>query len=394
MVLFNYATRELTAKIVYYGPGLCGKTTNLEFIHKTLPDKTRGKMLSLATQTDRTLFFDFLPLDLGSVKGMKTRVQLYTVPGQVFYDATRKLVLKGADGIVFVVDSQKEMMQSNLDSWENLKANLAENNLDISAMPVVIQYNKRDLPNVLPVKDLNKKINVLKAPSYEAVALTGLGVPETFKGIAKIVMNVLAKKYGRPEEVASIAREEAAEIDRVRTAEARALQSDRTLDLSDLEEEIHELPQTEEIEVAEESSLSLEPIETHAASEEILELQEVNEEAIEVPAPTVPAPAPAPPPAAAPAAVSRPASSPSIKRVSSPAISIPDFVKSIPVRKPAPRPDQETELVPDETVHASRAKVSSDQLSKDIPIEISVSREGQDIKLNISLHLRIRINKD
>src|SRR5215471_16187326 len=134
MVLFNYATRELTAKVVYYGPGLCGKTTNLEYIHKALPEKSRGKMLSLATQTDRTLFFDFLPLDLGSVKGMKTRVQLYTVPGQVFYDATRKLVLKGADGVVFVADSQKEMMQSNLESWENLKQNLKENSLDINTI--------------------------------------------------------------------------------------------------------------------------------------------------------------------------------------------------------------------------------------------------------------------
>src|SRR5438067_9375705 len=153
MVLFNYATRELTAKVVYYGPGLCGKTTNLEFIHKNLPEKSRGKMLSLANQNDRTLFFDFLPIDLGSVKGMKTRVQLYTVPGQVFYDATRKLVLKGADGIVFVVDSQKEMLESNLESWENLKQNLKENSLDINAIPIVLQYNKRDLPNVMSVKE-------------------------------------------------------------------------------------------------------------------------------------------------------------------------------------------------------------------------------------------------
>src|SRR5262245_12306298 len=201
MVLFNYATRELTAKVVYYGPGLCGKTTNLEFIHKNLPEKTRGKMLSLATQTDRTLFFDFLPIDLGSIKGMKTRVQLYTVPGQVFYDATRKLVLKGADGVVFVVDSQKELMESNLESWENLKDNLRENNLDIESIPLVIQYNKRDLPNVLPVRDLDKKINEVKAPYFEAIAINGQGVQDTLKGITKVVLNAISQKYMREERV-------------------------------------------------------------------------------------------------------------------------------------------------------------------------------------------------
>ena len=195
MVLFNYATRELTAKIVYYGPGLCGKTTNLEFIHKSLPEKSRGKMLSLATQTDRTLFFDFLPIDLGSVKGMKTRVQLYTVPGQVFYDATRKLVLKGADGVVFVADSQREMFASNLESWENLKQNLLENGLDLNTIPMVVQMNKRDLPNVMPVKELNQKLNEVGAPYYEAVAITGKGVQETLRGIAKVVLENLSQKY-------------------------------------------------------------------------------------------------------------------------------------------------------------------------------------------------------
>lgn len=195
MVLFNYATRELTAKIVYYGPGLCGKTTNLEYIHKSLPEKTRGKMLSLATQTDRTLFFDFLPIDLGSVKGMKTRVQLYTVPGQVFYDATRKLVLKGADGVVFVADSQREMFDSNLESWENLRQNLQENGLDINTIPMVVQMNKRDLPNVMPVKELNQKLNEVGVPYYEAVAITGKGVQETLKGIAKVVLENLSQKY-------------------------------------------------------------------------------------------------------------------------------------------------------------------------------------------------------
>jgi signal recognition particle receptor subunit beta len=195
MVLFNYSTKELTAKIVYYGPGLCGKTTNLEFIHRSLPEKTRGKMLSLATQTDRTLFFDFLPLDLGSLKGMKTRVQLYTVPGQVFYDATRKLVLKGADGVVFVADSQKEMMESNLESWNNLKENLSENGFDVRTMPMIIQYNKRDLPNVLSLRELNQKINEFKVPHVEAVALTGEGVQESLKGITKLVLESLNKRH-------------------------------------------------------------------------------------------------------------------------------------------------------------------------------------------------------
>src|SRR3990172_3065498 len=199
MVLFNYATRELTAKIVFYGPGLCGKTTNLEYIHKSLPDKSRGKMLYLATQTDRTLFFDFLPLDLGTVKGMKTRIQLYTVPGQVFYDATRKLVLKGADGVVFVVDSQDELMERNLESWDNLKQNLAENNLDINTIPLVIQYNKRDLPNVVSVRELNEQINILKVPYFEAIAISGVGVQETLKGITKVVLQSLQRRYSREE---------------------------------------------------------------------------------------------------------------------------------------------------------------------------------------------------
>jgi signal recognition particle receptor subunit beta len=195
MVLLNYANRELTAKIVYYGPGLCGKTTNLEFIHKSIPQKTRGKMLALATKTDRTLFFDFLPLELGSIGGMKTKIQLYTVPGQVFYDATRKLVLKGADGVVFVADSQKEMMESNLDSWENFKTNLKENGLDIHTIPLVIQYNKRDLPNVLPIKELNRRLNEFKSPHFEAVAVSGQGVQDTLKGITKLVMESLSKRY-------------------------------------------------------------------------------------------------------------------------------------------------------------------------------------------------------
>jgi small GTP-binding protein len=369
MVLFNYATRELTAKVVFYGPGLCGKTTNLEYIHKSLPEKSRGKMLSLATQTDRTLFFDFLPLDLGSVKGMKTRVQLYTVPGQVFYDATRKLVLKGADGVVFVADSQKEMMQSNLDSWENLKQNLSENNLDIDNIPLVIQYNKRDLPNVLPVKELNRKMNIQKVPYFEAIALTGMGVQETFKGIAKVVMAQLSKKYGRPEEVAVSKKEEAATAEKGRVSAAVIPPGDQTMDLSDLEE-VQELPQVEELEITEESHLTLEPVElADKNSEDSSELQEIETFHEE-------------PPAKAHVEAPR-----KIEPIKQPVVNAVSTVNM--------RPDSsETELEPDETIHLSRASVSDGVLNQEIPIEISVRREGQDIKLNVSIHLRIRVDND
>ncbi len=200
MVLFNYATKELTAKVVYYGPGLCGKTTNLQHIYDTLPGNAKGKMLSLATKTDRTLFFDFLPIDLGTIRGMKTKIQLYTVPGQVFYDTTRKLVLKGADGVVFVADSQEPMVDANIDSFENLITNLKEQNLDIRNMPHVIQFNKRDMKNALPVPDLNERINRFNVPYFEAVAPRGDGVFETLKAISKLVLKNLGKKYGLEEE--------------------------------------------------------------------------------------------------------------------------------------------------------------------------------------------------
>lgn len=196
MVLFNYATKELTAKVVYYGPGLCGKTSNLQYIYDTLPDTSKGKMLSLATKTDRTLFFDFLPIDLGSIRGMKTKIQLYTVPGQVFYDTTRKLVLKGADGVVFVADSQEPMLEANQDSFENLITNLKEQNQDLGSVPHVFQYNKRDMKNILDVSVLEREINRYDVPYFEAVAIKGEGVFETLKGISKLVLNNLTAKYG------------------------------------------------------------------------------------------------------------------------------------------------------------------------------------------------------
>jgi signal recognition particle receptor subunit beta len=196
MVLFNYSTKELTAKVVYYGPGLCGKTTNLHWIHEKLPIKNKGKMLSLATETDRTLFFDFLPIEIGTIRGMRTRIQLYTVPGQVFYNATRRMVLKGADCLVFVCDSQEPMLDANLESFENMRQNLEANEIDAEEIPVVFQYNKRDLPNALPLEIINERMNPKDQPFFEAVAVKGIGVEETLKGVTKLVFKSLANKYG------------------------------------------------------------------------------------------------------------------------------------------------------------------------------------------------------
>ncbi len=196
MVLFNYSTKELTAKVVYYGPALCGKTTNLQWIHEKLPIKNKGKMLSLATETDRTLFFDFLPIEIGAIRGMKTRIQLYTVPGQVFYNATRRMVLKGADAVVFVCDSQEAVLEADLESYGNLGQNLVANDIDPDDIPVVLQYNKRDLPNALPLEILNERLNERGFPFYEAVAVKGVGVEETLKAITKLVFKSLSSRYG------------------------------------------------------------------------------------------------------------------------------------------------------------------------------------------------------
>jgi len=196
MVLFNYATKEITAKIVYYGPGLCGKTTNLQFVYDSLPSNNKSKMLSLATKTDRTLFFDFLPLDLGKIRGMRTKLQLYTVPGQVYYNSTRQLVLKGADGIVFVADSQDFALDANAESLQNLEDNLKRQGIRMREMPLVIQYNKRDLPNAMAVDEMDPELNKQGVPTFESVATTGLGVEETLKGITQLVLAHLVKKYG------------------------------------------------------------------------------------------------------------------------------------------------------------------------------------------------------
>ncbi len=193
MSFINYPAREINCKIVYYGPGLCGKTTNLQFIYKKTNPDSKGKMISLATETERTLFFDFLPLSLGEIRGFKTRFHLYTVPGQVFYDASRKLILKGVDGIVFVADSQLERMEANLESFDNLKTNLIEQGYSLGNIPYVVQYNKRDLPNAAPVDEMRKLLNSNGVPDFESIATEGNGVFETLKSVAKQVLLELKK---------------------------------------------------------------------------------------------------------------------------------------------------------------------------------------------------------
>ena len=194
MSLVNYATREITCKLVYYGPGRAGKTTNLQYIYEQLPADRRGKMVSLATQTDRTLFFDFLPLDLGSISGFTTRFQLYTVPGQVYYSATRRLVLQGADGVVFVADSQSRQLDENVESLQDLHANLAEQGMDPREVPTVLQYNKQDLPAelILATDALDDALNFRGAPRFSADALHGAGVFETLRGISELVLRRLS----------------------------------------------------------------------------------------------------------------------------------------------------------------------------------------------------------
>lgn len=194
MSFINYSAREINCKIVYYGPGLCGKTTNLLYIYKKTNPDSKGKMISLATETERTLFFDFLPLSLGNIRGFKVRFHLYTVPGQVFYDASRKLILRGVDGVVFVGDSQVERMEANVESVENLRKNLQEQGFNPDSIPFVVQFNKRDLPNVVPTSELEKALNPRKVPSFEAVAMSGTGVFETLKEISKQVILELKKQ--------------------------------------------------------------------------------------------------------------------------------------------------------------------------------------------------------
>lgn len=193
MTFINYASREINCKIVYYGPGLCGKTTNIQWIFEQANPEKRGKLVSLATETDRTLFFDFLPLDMGTVKGFKVRFHLYTVPGQVFYDASRKLILRGCDGVIFVADSQRPRMEANIESIANLATNLKENGFDIRSIPYVLQLNKRDMPTAAPVDEMERLLRFRSEPMVEAVANQGMGVIETLKACARQILMELQR---------------------------------------------------------------------------------------------------------------------------------------------------------------------------------------------------------
>ncbi|MCH7992116.1 MAG: gliding-motility protein MglA [Gemmatimonadetes bacterium] len=192
MSMINYASREINCKIVYYGTGLGGKTTNLEYIYSRVNPDTKGKMISLATETERTLFFDFLPIDLGEVRGFKTRFHLYTVPGQVYYNASRRLILKGVDGLIFVADSQESRAEANIESMHNLYENLEVYGYDLQTIPFAIQYNKRDMPNILSPEDLRAQINPMGVPDFEGVAIDGSGVFETLSCVSKLVVETLA----------------------------------------------------------------------------------------------------------------------------------------------------------------------------------------------------------
>ena len=192
MSMINYASREINCKLVYYGPGLGGKTTNLEYIFNKVNPETRGKLISLATEQERTLFFDFLPVDLGTIRGFKTRFHLYTVPGQVYYNASRRLILKGVDGIVFVADSQAERMDANIAALENLYENLSDYGYDPTQLPIVLQWNKRDLGSAVPVEELRRQLNPMGLPEYEAVAVQGDGVFDTLKAVSKLVLKSLS----------------------------------------------------------------------------------------------------------------------------------------------------------------------------------------------------------
>ncbi len=193
MSFINYLSREINCKIVYYGPGLCGKTANLQYIYGKTNPEARGKMISLATETERTLFFDFLPLALGEIRGFKTRFHLYTVPGQVFYDASRKLILKGVDGVVFVADSQIARLEANQESLDNLRENLVEQGYNLDTIPYVVQYNKRDMPAIAPTEELRRLLNPNGVPDFDAVAIHGTGVFDTLKAVAKLVLTELKR---------------------------------------------------------------------------------------------------------------------------------------------------------------------------------------------------------
>ena len=192
MSMINYASREINCKVVYYGSGLGGKTTNLEYVFSRVNPDTKGKMISLATETERTLFFDFLPIDLGEIRGFRTRFHLYTVPGQVYYNASRRLILKGVDGLIFVADSQRSRLEANIEAMHNLYENMESYGYDVETIPFVVQYNKRDLPDIMPVEELRSVLNPMGVPDYEAVAIEGEGVFQTLSAVSKLVVKSLS----------------------------------------------------------------------------------------------------------------------------------------------------------------------------------------------------------
>jgi len=298
VALFNYATRELSAKIVYYGPGLSGKTTNIEMVHKLLKPEQKGRLISLPTETDRTLFFDFLPIDLGQIKGFKVRFHLYTVPGQVFYNATRRLVLQGVDGVVFVADSQREMANSNMESLKNLMDNLSSYGKKLEELPFILQYNKRDLKSAVSVKELDQALNFLHVPTFEAVAPTGKGVTETLVAISRLVFTHLRKTLLMPGEMAS--QEGIMELADERIQKTFAPPEPEPLEeISDVEEIRETAPAEIEVELAIEPT-SLKGIAGPAAhAEPPAEFDELGEIEVERPEefrePPRPASAPVPP---------------------------------------------------------------------------------------------------
>lgn len=275
MALFNYATRELSAKIVYYGPGLSGKTTNIEMVHRILRPEQKGRLISLPTETDRTLFFDFLPVDLGHIKGFKVRFHLYTVPGQVFYNATRRLVLQGVDGVVFVADSQADMAQSNVDSLKNLVENLATYGKKLEDLPFVLQYNKRDLKQIMPVKDMSAQLNPRNVPVVEGIAKDGVGVSETLVTVSRMVFSHLRKTLLMPGETAE--HEEIGELADVKIRESfKPKEAEVFEEISDLEE-IQEAPEALEAPIVPEVSEAPAAPETPppAVSRAAVEAQEI-----------------------------------------------------------------------------------------------------------------------
>jgi len=286
MALFNYATRELSAKIVYYGPGLSGKTTNIEMVHKMLRPEQKGRLISLPTETDRTLFFDFLPIELGQIKGFKVRFHLYTVPGQVFYNATRRLVLQGVDGVVFVADSQREMINGDMESLKNLMDNLSSYGKKLDDLPFVLQYNKRDLRNAAPAAELDAALNFLHVPTIEAVAPTGKGVTETLVGISRMVFTHLRKTLLMPGEMA--AHDDIGDLADARIRKTFAMQAAEPLEeISDVEE-IREVGEGAVAEVDMEPT-SLRSSERPRPSAEFEELSEIE---VEVPIKTTEPPPP------------------------------------------------------------------------------------------------------